>query len=311
MLVSACSQSERAVAPQTSVTLKNATLDSIGYVIAELETANRFEIRDTIPIANMSGRILAPTASVEITTADIQGYSAGASIRLFVYRVQAGLARYRGMVTYSDIELRAKQSLIAVTPDLLAKLSLSVQRASEPELFERVIAGTKLPALAEAQLKQIKGRVFVSDVQIVRANAGAMSTLSVGNSVGMDLAPSIHVVALGDRAERRGASRSSWHATLQGSNFGFADLAVTQSGVSATLRVDTMTFVVEPIGAGLHAISRIDRTKVPAEHPSDKPMGADSTTTGGHPQEFLTSSTRALPSGGVVSLTGTELLRVP
>jgi hypothetical protein len=86
------------------------------------------------------------------------------------------------------------------------------------------------------------------------------------------VAPGVQVVAVGQRVEQRGASDISWGGPVQGTH-GWVQLVLAGGGVTGTVTVGTTTYSIESLGGGVHAVSRIDQSGFPSEHPADVPAG--------------------------------------
>jgi hypothetical protein len=89
----------------------------------------------------------------------------------------------------------------------------------------------------------------------------------------MSVAPGVNVVAVGERVEHRAANDVSWAGPVRGGH-GWMQVVFMEGGVTATVTVGNTSYAIEPIGDGLHAVSRIDQSGFPQEHPADNPSGA-------------------------------------
>jgi hypothetical protein len=81
------------------------------------------------------------------------------------------------------------------------------------------------------------------------------------------------VVAQGAQVEERGQNDVSWYGPLQGEE-GTLQLVLSNEGMTGNIRTETTLYHIEPLGGGLHAVSRVDMGKLPPEHTADNPSGA-------------------------------------
>jgi hypothetical protein len=51
-------------------------------------------------------------------------------------------------------------------------------------------------------------------------------------------------------------------------------MVLSDEGVTATVTIGTEQYTIEPLGNGLHAVSKLDQNKLPPEHTPDNPSGA-------------------------------------
>ncbi|HEX7243474.1 MAG TPA: M12 family metallo-peptidase [Longimicrobiaceae bacterium] len=132
------------------------------------------------------------------------------------------------------------------------------------------------PALNNAQkalLSTIRGRPSTSEVNVGRlASVAARLLHQGGGAVRLSLAPGRQVVAQGAQVEERGQNDISWSGPLQGEE-GTLQLVLSNEGMTGNIRTETTLFHIEPLGGGLHAVSRVDMSKLPPEHTPDNPSG--------------------------------------
>lgn len=196
-----------------------------------------------------------------------------------MYRIAGGQALYRGSLTYTSPEIAARRGRIEISGNAFARMSRTAL-AGAPETLLALL--DSLPGTAAGprdHLRRVRGRAWAADVRVARIAGLAGSLLRSGRSVVFDVAPGRRLVALGDTVIRRTDNDISWHGVLSGAVFGSVDLVLTTKGITATLRADTVVYVVEPLGNGFHSITRIDQGRVPPPHPlGSNPLGADSVT---------------------------------
>lgn len=125
----------------------------------------------------------------------------------------------------------------------------------------------------QAYLSTIRGRPSTAEVHLARLAATPAAQLQHGRTVRFSVAPGRPVVALGAQVEERGPNDISWGGPTQG-QFGSVQMVLTSIGVTATVRTEDAVYRVEPLGGGLHAISRVDQAGLPPEHSADNPTGA-------------------------------------
>jgi hypothetical protein len=130
-------------------------------------------------------------------------------------------------------------------------------------------------ALNNAQqnlLATIRGRSSTAEVNLARIASAPGRALGKGSVVRLGIAPGLQVVAAGEQVTERGASDISWAGPLRGGD-GWVQMVLSDGGVNATVRVGNTTYSIEPLGEGLHAVSKLDLAGFPADHPADHPSG--------------------------------------
>lgn len=154
----------------------------------------------------------------------------------------------------------------------------SIGESTQNSLFTLVMA----PALDVDQrrmLSSLRNRPQSGEVRVARlANAPAL-LLQRGRAVVFNVSPTEHFVALGEHVIQRAPNDVSWAGSLKGT-VGGAQLVLAAKDVTGTLWVGTTLYQIEPIGSGFHAIVRIDRTKLPPDHPPGNSRGAASAALG-------------------------------
>ena len=152
----------------------------------------------------------------------------------------------------------------------------SASTSMSPVAQENLLTLVPEPALNQAQrtlLEGIRGRASTAEVHLARVAAAPGRMLQHGAAVRIPVAPGVQVVAVGERVEQRAANDISWGGAIRGGD-GNVQLVWMDGGVTASVRIGFTLYSIEPLGDGLHAISRIDQQGFPSEHPSDVPAGA-------------------------------------
>ena len=122
-------------------------------------------------------------------------------------------------------------------------------------------------------LSSIRGRASTAEVHLARMASAPGQLLRANAAVRIPVAPGVQVVAVGQKVTERAANDLSWAGPLRG-NDGWVQLVYMEDGVTATVTVGHTKYSIEPLGDGLHAISRIDESGFPIEHPADNFSGA-------------------------------------
>lgn len=176
------------------------------------------------------------------------------------------------MRTRIALVLAASLGLAACGDEIVPPADPAVT-TSRPQ--ETLLTLVPRPALSRHQddvLAGIRARSS-ADVQLARSAAAPGRMLQKGTAVQIPVAPGIQVVAVGERVTQRAADDISWAGPLQGGE-GWVQLVYMEGGVTATVRLGNVTYSIEPLGDGLHAISRIEQSSYPPEHPAENPSGA-------------------------------------
>lgn len=144
--------------------------------------------------------------------------------------------------------------------------------ATQEDLFT-LVANPALNNSQQTFLANIRGRASSAEVHVARLAGTPGQLLRQGRAVRFVLAPGQHVTAVGAQVEQRAANDLSWAGDLQGQR-GDVQLVLTSVGVTASIRVAETLYRIEPLGGGLHAVTRIDEAGFPAEHPAEHEAGA-------------------------------------
>jgi peptidyl-Asp metalloendopeptidase len=150
--------------------------------------------------------------------------------------------------------------------------SMSASQATQQDLLTLL----PQPALDNAQqsrLATIKGRPSTAEVHLARIAGAPGQILRAGSAVRLGIAPGLQVVADAERVQQRAADDVSWSGPIRGGN-GWVQLVLMNGEVTATVTVGFTQYSIEPLGNGVHAVSRIDQSGFPPEHTPDNPSGA-------------------------------------
>ncbi|HET7462182.1 MAG TPA: M12 family metallo-peptidase [Longimicrobium sp.] len=151
-----------------------------------------------------------------------------------------------------------------------AARSMNASQAQENLLT--VVPEPALNARQHQLLATIRGRASTAEVHLARIAAGPGRQLQSGGAIRLAVAPGVNVVALPEHFQQRAADDLSWSGPVQGG--GWVQLVYMDGGVTATVTVGRTQYGIEPLGDGLHAVSRIDQSGFPQEHPADDFSGA-------------------------------------
>lgn len=152
----------------------------------------------------------------------------------------------------------------------------SVSTASRPvaaqENFLALVPEEGLSGGQQERLAAVRRRPGSEETRVARM-AGSAGMLREGAALRLAVAPGRQVVAVGDRVEQRSANDISWGGRVEGIEESRVQLVYGDGGVVGTVTLGTEQFRIEPLGNGLHAVTRLDQTKLPPEHPADMPAG--------------------------------------
>lgn len=123
----------------------------------------------------------------------------------------------------------------------------------------------RLTAAQEGYVKALVSRPGFGDARIVRLAETARTQLTDGREVTLGLGEgTAPLVARGRRTEANGSARV-WSGPVNGLQ-GWADLVLTERGVTAAIRSGRETLAVVPLGGGLHAVAPVDARRLPRDH---------------------------------------------
>ena len=169
--------------------------------------------------------------------------------------------------------LAASFGLAACQGDEIIPSTSTAMSAAVQENLLTIVPEPALTGRQQELLATIRGRASTAEVHLARIAAAPGRMLAQGAAVRIGVAPGVQVVALGERVQRRAADDVSWAGPVQGTD-GWVQMVFMDGGVNATVRIGFTSYSVEPLGNGLHAVSRIDQNGFPPEHTPDNPSGA-------------------------------------
>ncbi len=146
------------------------------------------------------------------------------------------------------------------------------------------------PALNAAQssrIAEIRARPTTAELYVARIAGAPGQMLRAGSVVRMGLTPGLQVVADGQNAVERSANDLSWSGPIRGVEHGWVQAVLMNGELTATVTLGETKYAIEPVGNGLHAVTKIDQAGFPSEHTPDNPSGA------------LISSTLDRAAGGI------------
>jgi hypothetical protein len=155
---------------------------------------------------------------------------------------------------------------------------MSAAAAGQQDLLT-VVAQPALDNVQQARLAAIRGRATSAEVHVARLAGAPGQLLRPGSVLRLGLAPGLQVTAEGERATQRAADDISWSGPIRGTH-GWVQLVLMNGQVTATVTVGETQYAIEPLGNGLHAVTRLDETGFPPEHTADNPSGALATQLG-------------------------------
>ena len=154
--------------------------------------------------------------------------------------------------------------------------SMSAAAAGQQDLLS-IVAQPALSSAQAGRLSAIRGRPTTAELHVARVAAAPGQLLRQGSVLRLGLAPGLQVVATGEHATQRAADDISWSGPIRG-GYGWVQLVMMNGEVTATVTVGETKYAIEPLGNGLHAVTRIDQAGFPQEHTPDNPTGALSRT---------------------------------
>jgi hypothetical protein len=169
-----------------------------------------------------------------------------------------------------------------------------------------LVTDQNLSEAQEARLTSIRDRGISPRVSLARAASAAGDLLRKDQTLRLGVAPGVEVVAKGSRVERRGGADISWAGPLQGTH-GWAQVVLSETGMVGTVTIGTEQYTIEPLGNGLHAVSKLDQSKLPPEHTADNPAGVLDAPP---PADFLSAMTAEEGTVGTQALNTLNVLVV-
>lgn len=143
---------------------------------------------------------------------------------------------------------------------------------AQPDLLT-LVDEPALDAGQRGRLSSVSLRPGAGSVRLARAAAAPVEVLRRGGAVRLGITPEVTIVAdREDFAEREGGD-VSWSGPVQG-RYGWVQLVAAGDGVTGTVTIGETQYSIEPLGRGLHAITRLNPGGFPPEHPGENPSGA-------------------------------------
>jgi hypothetical protein len=177
--------------------------------------------------------------------------------------------------------MKARLALVLTTTLALAacqgeSADPSAATASRPEAVQEnlftLVNEQGLSSAQRSRLSAVRGRPSSVGVNVARASTAPGELMRQGTLLRLAVAPGLSVVARGEHVERRAGNDISWGGPVQGTH-GWVQMVLSENGVVGTVTIGTAQYTIEPLGNGLHAVSRLDQNKLPPEHSPENPAG--------------------------------------
>ncbi|HEX8907115.1 MAG TPA: M12 family metallo-peptidase [Longimicrobiaceae bacterium] len=187
-----------------------------------------------------------------------------------------------------------------------ASPAMSAAAAGQQDLLT-IVPQPALNAAQQSRLAAIRALPSTAELHVARIAGAPGQLLRQGSVLRLGLAPGVQVVAAGEHATQRAADDISWSGPIRGVAYGWVQAVLMDGGLTATVTIGETQYSIEPIGNGLHAVSRIDQSGFPSEHTPDNPSGALLSQL-----DAATGGIRAARSGeiGIAALTTINVLVV-
>lgn len=211
--------------------------------------------------------------------------------------------------------MRARLTLVLATSlglaacqgdDASPSASNSMNAAAVQETFLTVVPEPALNSAQRNLLATIRGRAGTAEVHLARVAAAPGQLMRQGAALRIGVAPGVSVVAVGERVQQRAADDISWGGTVRGGD-GWVQMVFMEGGITATVTVGRTTYSIESLGGGLHAVSRIDQSGLPPEHPADVPSGALGDAIDAAAQDFMAAKRT---TDGTIGIAATTTINV-
>jgi hypothetical protein len=206
-----------------------------------------------------------------------------------------------------SLVLAATLGLAACQGDQVAPEASSAETPAVQENFLTLVPQEQLNSGQQGRLSNISSRPFTERVHVARVASAPGQLLKAGNTLRLAVAPGVNVVAAGQRVQQRAANDVSWGGPLQGGTHGWVQMVLGPEGVTGTVTVGLVSYRIEPLGNGLHAVSRIDQNGFPPEHPADNPTGVLDPAP---PHEPLTARNPGVETVGIQAVSTQKVLVV-
>jgi hypothetical protein len=153
-----------------------------------------------------------------------------------------------------------------------ADTQMSAVPAGQQDLLS-VVAQPALDNVQASRLAAIRNRPTAAEVHVARIASAPGQLLRGGSVLRLGLAPGLQVVATGEKAVQRAADDISWSGPIHG-KYGWVQAVMMNGDLTATVTIGETQYAIEPIGNGLHAVSKLNPGGFPPEHTADNPSGA-------------------------------------
>ncbi len=171
-----------------------------------------------------------------------------------------------------SLVLAASLGLAACQGDNVAPAASTAETPAVQENLLTLVPEQSLSSAQQGRLAAISNRPFSERVHVARMASSPAQLLRQGSLLRLAVAPGVNVVAAGERVQQRGPNDVSWGGPVQGTH-GWVQMVLGTDGIMGTVTVGLTSYRIEPLGNGLHAVSRIDQNGFPPEHTADNPSG--------------------------------------
>lgn len=144
--------------------------------------------------------------------------------------------------------------------------------AGAQETLLALAPGAPLTLEQRGRVEKARARPTSGEVHVARTAPAAEALLASGRPIVLQVGPGRALTAVARRTEVRGAANLSWGGPLQNED-GWVDLVLTEKGITGALRAGSESFSIQPVGGGLHAVVRVDRSRLPPDHPTEPAVG--------------------------------------
>lgn len=157
--------------------------------------------------------------------------------------------------------------------DLFTDLSPSMDLA--PQIARNLDAIRKQPTTKEVRVVHVKSPALTSSMLL--NGFGETDGFARSGTIRLNLFPGVNVVTVMDSVRSHGENKIEWSGSVlrmaeepaeaNAPPRGTAMLSVSSDSVIGRVTIDREIFRITPLGSGFHAISKIDPSKFPPEHP--------------------------------------------
>lgn len=184
--------------------------------------------------------------------------------------------------------------------------SPSLSAAAQQDLLT-LVPEHALDNAQKGRLASIRGQAHNAETHVARIASAPGQLLKEGAAVRLNVAPGVQIVADGETVVQRGASDISWGGAVRGDH-GWVQMVYAPEGVTASVTIGQTQYSIEPLGNGVHAVSRIDQSGYPSEHTADNPSGVLDPPSA--PGPLFAKGGNTGGTGGIAALTTQNVLVV-